>query len=92
MEQCKKTKILYFSKGVPTEEDKKKVQELGALIRDASAWKPGDFIEMCDMVAGEVPPSYRHIKRADQPNSDGVSGAQLTPEAKAEDRKSGRSS
>lgn len=55
MEQCKKTKILYFSKGVPTEEDKKKAQELGALIRDASAWKPGDFIEMCDMVAGKVP-------------------------------------
>lgn len=55
-------KILYFTKGNPTEKDIEKARKAGALLRDASKWGPNDFTERCDEVMGDpsiIPEPYK---------------------------------
>lgn len=52
-------KILYWVAGVPTDEQKAEAKALGALLRNAQAFGPGDYVERCDEVAGHnIPEAY----------------------------------
>ena len=51
-------KILYFVKGNPTEAQKELAKKVGAKIRNALAYRDGDFIENCDSVMGDYPTAY----------------------------------
>lgn len=53
-------KILYFVRGgLPNKQQKAEIAELGALVRNASAFGANDFCEKCDAVAGDAPKAYR---------------------------------
>lgn len=55
-------KILYFIWGQPSQDDKKKAEAAGAMLRDASAWNPNDYTERCDEVMGDpaiIPEPYK---------------------------------
>lgn len=52
-------KILFFVEGVPTPEQIVEAKQLGALIRNAKAWHPGDAMEDCDQAVGAVPEAYK---------------------------------
>lgn len=56
-------KILYFVNGNPTPEQSEQAEKMGALIRDASAYREGDFIERCDYVVGDYPDAYAHLAK-----------------------------
>ena len=51
-------KILYFVEGVPSAEQRKEADQLGASIRNASAYHEGDFVERADEVYGAAPKAY----------------------------------
>lgn len=80
-----KQKILFFVPGPVTPEQKAEASELGLTIRDARAYRQGDYIEPCDAVAGDVPAGYAHFPEWDGPEAAIVStGDVLTvPEIKA---------
>lgn len=52
-------RVLLFVAAAPSAEDKAMARRAGVLIRDPRAYRPGDFIERCNAVAGDVPPAYR---------------------------------
>lgn len=52
-------RVLLFVATSPSAEDKAMARRAGVLIRDPRAYRPGDFIERCNAVAGDVPPAYR---------------------------------
>ncbi|MGE8565234.1 MAG: HeH/LEM domain-containing protein [Achromobacter sp.] len=52
-------RVLLFVAASPSVEDKAMARRAGVLIRDPRAYRPGDFIERCNAVAGDVPPAYR---------------------------------
>lgn len=90
-------KILYFTWGQPTAEDKEKAEAAGALLRDASAWNPSDYTERCDEVMGDpavIPEPYKifiktikevqdNAPTTDRP-MDGMTVAELREYAKKE--------
>lgn len=62
-----KQKILFFVPGTVTPEQKAEARELGLTIRDARAYRKGDYIEPCDAVAGDVPEEYAHLPKWEGP-------------------------
>lgn len=58
----KHPRILFFTKGaVPTGKERAAAAKLGTNVffRNACMVQPGDSVEVCDGVAGEVPASYK---------------------------------
>ncbi|MGR2681547.1 hypothetical protein [Chromobacterium haemolyticum] len=51
-------KILWFIAGPATKEQREIAAKERLIIRDSLAYWPGDAIELCDAVAGDVPPAY----------------------------------
>lgn len=56
-------KKLYFTDDF-SEENVTKLQEKGFILRDVKAYRPGDFVEAFDEVAGDVPAAY--LEKANQ--------------------------
>lgn len=90
-------KKLFFVWGQPTDEDRKKAEEAGAMLRDASSWTPSDYTERCDEVLGDpnvIPEPYKvfiktigevkdNVPTTDRP-LDGMTVAELREYAKQE--------
>ncbi|AXE31632.1 hypothetical protein DK842_18040 [Chromobacterium phragmitis] len=51
-------KILWFIAGPATKEQREIAAKERVIIRDSLAYWPGDAIELCDAVVGEVPAAY----------------------------------
>ncbi|MBX9267207.1 hypothetical protein [Chromobacterium violaceum] len=51
-------KILWFIAGPATKEQREIAAKERLIIRDSLAYWPGDAIELCDAVVGDVPPAY----------------------------------
>ncbi|VEB42979.1 Uncharacterised protein [Chromobacterium violaceum] len=51
-------KILWFIAGPATKEQREIAAKERLTIRDSLAYWPGDAIELCDAVAGDVPAAY----------------------------------
>lgn len=55
----KPKRVLLFVTGIPSAHDKAVARLAGILLRDPRAYRAGDFVEACDVVAGDAPPAYR---------------------------------
>ena len=60
-------RILFFVSGKITEQHKEAADKNGLIIRSADAYRPGDFIESCDGVCGDVPEAYKKFPSVDAP-------------------------
>lgn len=61
-------RILFFVSGKITEQHKEAADNKnGLIIRSADAYRPGDFIESCDGVCGDVPEAYKKFPSVDAP-------------------------
>ena len=71
---------LYFYKGLaPTPKEMAEAKAMGALLRSRMAYNEGDFVEQCDVVAGDYPPVYAKFATQSatnaNPSDDAVSDA-----------------
>lgn len=64
-------KVIYFIRGLPTEHQKKEAAAMQAVIRNPDkVGRPGDFLEKCEAVYGDViPAKYQGKPRADPPKA-----------------------
>lgn len=68
---------LYFYKGLaPTPKEKAEAAAMGALLRSRLAYNDGDFVEQCDIVAGDYPPAYAQFAAHSATNATPDSGVQ----------------
>ena len=61
-------KKLYFTDDF-SEENVTELQEKGFILRDVKAYRPGDFVEAFDEVAGDVPAAYLEKAKQLQPDT-----------------------
>lgn len=64
-------KVIYFIRGLPAEHQKKEAAAMQAVIRNPDkVGRPGDFLEKCDAVYGDViPAKYQDKPRAEPPKT-----------------------